>query len=298
MTDKKLTIKRLVIFLVIAFLPFIIIVPILNAHYGTPIYECEDATAVVYALGIFGMMVPAISNIITRLATREGFKNSYLGLNIEGNVKYYTASVWVKLAEITGSSLLIWLVLLKDMSFNEVFVFEDMKTKTGAILITLASSVILFFPGFGEEWGWRGYMMPKLMELMPKPLAVVVGGIIWGLWHAPLTVSGHNFPTDHKGYPFWGIFLMCAMCVIFNTFLTLITERTKSVYPASFCHMVNNSFAGAALFTLFGTETAVERLSEFSVISLFVTGLPVSIIIAVISMILLMKKTRGDKNVA
>ena len=290
MTNKKLTVTRLVIFLVIAFLPFIIIVPILNAHYGKPVYECEDAAAVVYALGVFGMMIPSVSNIITRLATKEGFKNSYLGLNIEGNIKYYAAAVWVQLAEVLIGSMVIWLVLLNDMSFSEVFVFDDMKAKTGAILLTAAASIILFFPGFGEEWGWRGYMMPKLMELMPKPAAVIVGGIIWGLWHAPLTVSGHNFPTDHVGYPFVGILLMCLFCILTNAFLTFITERTKSVYPVSFSHMINNNFAAGSLFTLFGTEAAIEKVSDISNVSAILVTLPVSLIIAVISVILLMKK--------
>ncbi|MBQ3161272.1 MAG: CPBP family intramembrane metalloprotease [Oscillospiraceae bacterium] len=290
MTDKKLTVKRLIIFLVISFLPFIIIVPIMNSHFGKPIYECEEAIPAVYALGVFGMLIPSAANIITRLATKEGFRNSYLGLNIEGNVKYYAASIWVKLAEIALGTLLLWAVFLKDMTFSEVFSFDDMKMRTGTFLLNLAASVIVFFPAFGEEWGWRGYMMPKLMELLPKPAAVAVGGIIWGLWHAPLTLSGHNFETTHWGYPWLGIVLMCTMCITFNTFLTLITERTKSVYPASFCHMVNNNFAGATWLMIFGSQTAVEKISEVSSVSTFFTVLPISVVIAVVSMVLLMKK--------
>ena len=294
MTDKKLTVKRLVIFCVIAFLPFIVIVPILNAHYGEPIYECEEAAAAVYALGVFGMLIPSISNIITRLVTKEGFKNSYLGLNIEKNGKYYAAAVWVQLAETVLGSLLIWLVFLNGMSFSEVFVFDDMKANTGAILLTIAASIILFFPGFGEEWGWRGYMMPKLFELMPKPAAIVVGGIIWGLWHAPLTVSGHNFPTDHTGYPFVGILLMCLFCILANAFLTFITERTRSIYPASFSHMVNNNFAAGSMFILFGTEATIEKVSDISNVSAILVTLPVSAVVAVISVIMLMKKEKGN----
>ena len=298
MTDKKLAVKRLIIFLIISFLPFIVIVPILNAHYGKPIYECEEAAAAVYALGVFGMMIPSVSNIITRLVTKEGFKNSYLGLNIEGNIKYYAASIWVKLLETVLNTAIIYLVFFKGMGIKEVFIFDDMKAKMGAILLAVASAVIIFFPGFGEEWGWRGYMMPKLFELMPKPAAVISGGFIWGLWHAPLTVSGHNFATNHVGYPFVGILLMCLWCVICNCLLTLLTERTKSVYPASFCHMINNGFAGSAMFMLFGTENAIEMQNEISGVSAFLATLPVSLIIAVISMILLMKEPRGDKNAA
>ena len=135
---------------------------------------------------------------------------------------------------------------------------------------------------------------PKLFELMPKPAAIVVGGIIWGLWHAPLTVSGHNFPTDHAGYPFVGILLMCLFCILTNAFLTFITERTKSIYPASFSHMINNSFAAGSMFILFGTEAAIEKISEISNVSAILVTLPVSLIIAVISVIMLMKKEKAN----
>jgi cytochrome b subunit of formate dehydrogenase len=79
--DKKLTIKRLVIFLVISFIPFIIIIPILWNIYGEPIYTSkkENVAVVAYILGVFGMMIPSAAHLITRLVTKEGFDNTYLG---------------------------------------------------------------------------------------------------------------------------------------------------------------------------------------------------------------------------
>lgn len=92
--------------------------------------------------------------------------------------------------------------------------------------------------------------MPKLLEVMPKPVAVIVGGVIWGLWHAPLTISGHNFRLDYKFYTWLGILLMCVFCILMNAFLTLLTERTKSVYPAAFCHAINNNINAVILLRL------------------------------------------------
>ena len=55
MTDRKMTVIRLVIFCVLAFTPFWIIVPAMTAHYGEPIYMSESAVAATYALGTFGI---------------------------------------------------------------------------------------------------------------------------------------------------------------------------------------------------------------------------------------------------
>ena len=197
MNSKKDTIKRLVIYLLIAFIPFWIIIPILNSVYGEPIYASEKAATAAYAVGVFGMLVPSVAHLITRLVTKEGFKNSYLGLNFKGNAKYYIASVAVKLVEAVIGSIFLWQVFAGDLSFSEAFSFDRMNIRTGTLLLQISASIIIFFPAFGEEWGWRGYMMPKLTELMGKPAAIIAGGIIWGLWHALLTIEGHNFGVDY-----------------------------------------------------------------------------------------------------
>lgn len=291
--EKKQIIVRLVIFCVLAYLPLYVLTPILNVVCGELIYseDISNKTAVVaYALGVFGMFAPAVAHLLTRLFTKEGFQNTYLGLNIKGNARYYIASIFVKLLEVSVLMFLIWGIFMKGLSLSEAYPMEDMQMKIGTFLLQLAFSIILFFPSFGEEWGWRGYMMPKLMQIMNKPAAIVVGGIIWGLWHAPLTVSGHNFGTEYKFYPWLGILLMCIYCILVNALLTLLTERTKSIYPASFCHMINNNLSFGVMLTLFGSQTALDKLENVSNISAFWVMLPVCAMTGIVSFILFMKK--------
>ena len=291
--EKKQIIVRLVIFCVLAYIPLYVLTPILNVVCGELIYseDISNKTAVVaYALGVFGMFAPAVAHLLTRLFTKEGFQNTYLGLNIKGNAHYYIASIFVKLLEVSVLMLLIWGIFMKGLTLSEAFPMEDMQMKIGTFLLQLAFSIILFFPSFGEEWGWRGYMMPKLMQIMNKPAAIVVGGIIWGLWHAPLTVSGHNFGTEYKFYPWLGILLMCIYCILVNALLTLLAERTKSIYPASFCHMINNNLSFGVMLTIFGSQTALDKLENVSNISAFWVMLPVCAVTGVVSFVMLMKK--------
>lgn len=290
MSSKALTIKRTIIFCVIAFVPFWIIVPIMNSSFGEMIYESESASGAVYALGVFGMLAPALANLLTRLITKEGFASSYLELNFKGNAKYYAASVWVKVAEGILCCLLIWAIFGGGISFSEAFSFEEPNTKIGAFLFQLSMAIIIFFPAFGEEWGWRGYLMPKLTEIMGRPTAVVVGGVIWGLWHAPLTISGHNFGTDYDFYPWLGILIMCVICIFMNAFLTLLTEKTKSIYPASFCHMINNSLGAGTIAAIFGSSELAVKVGELSAISIMLTTyLPILAVTGMIGFIILLK---------
>jgi len=291
-SDKKLTVKRLVIFLCIAFIPFYIVIPVLWSVYGKPLY-CgdEDLMAVSYAVGVFGMMIPSAANLLTRLITKEGFRNSYLGANFRGRMGYWTASVAVKLIEGVVMVFLMWKLYMSDLSLPELFPEVGLST-VGMYLAQILFSVVIFFPAFGEEWGWRGYMMPKLLEIMPKPAAVMTGGVIWGLWHAPLTVAGHNFGLDYPGYPFVGIGIMCLMCTLMNAFLTLVTEKTHSVYPAAFIHALNNNLGVGALFAIFGGEAAAEKLDAIGTSDIYTVMLPVFAVTGIISFILLMRKEK------
>jgi membrane protease YdiL (CAAX protease family) len=46
---------------------------------------------------------------------------------------------------------------------------------------------------FGEEYGWRGYLLPKLLPLGEFRASLLVG-VIWAFWHTPALLAGLNYP--------------------------------------------------------------------------------------------------------
>jgi len=89
---------------------------------------------------------------------------------------------------------------------------------------------------FGEEFGWTGYL---LMRLLPfgRWRAALIYGVIWGLWHAPIIVGGFNYP----GYPVLGVLMMCLLTVAFALTQTALRLRYKSVFLTSFFHASVNT---------------------------------------------------------
>lgn len=45
-----------------------------------------------------------------------------------------------------------------------------------------------------EEFGWRGFLQDRIMDSLGLSTGLLVGGLIWGLWHAPLVWMGYKFP--------------------------------------------------------------------------------------------------------
>ena len=89
METKKQDLKRALIYLLITFgltwgYCFLILYPIVNSESltGVPSVAAQLMTAAC-------MFFPAIGVLLTRLITKEGFKDAWLRLHIKGNIRYY-----------------------------------------------------------------------------------------------------------------------------------------------------------------------------------------------------------------
>jgi hypothetical protein len=113
-----------------------------------------------------------------------------------------------------------------------------------AMIAAVFASSLLVAPfvnslfAFGEEYGWRGFLLPKLLPLGRGP-AYLIGGIIWGLWHAPLVLMGFNYP----GFPWLGVAWMCGLTLLLGIFEGEWTLKYDSVLLASFIHGAFNAQA-------------------------------------------------------
>lgn len=295
MPNKKLEIKRIIIFCILAVIPMIIIAVVTSDGFKNMYWANAGENQIKTMVSGLGMFAPALAVLATRLITKEGFKDSYLGLNFRGNAKYYILSIIVPLLNNFVGMLCIWLFYM-DSSFSETFTMEYFDEVLPILLYNIALSIILIPHIFGEEWGWRGYLMPKLLKLMNKPMAIIVGGIIWGLWHAPLTVIGHDFGVDYPLFPWLGIIAMCISCTLMNAFMTLITERTKSIYPTCFIHGLNNNIGAAVLLSMFAKEDvlAEQTASIKSGMDIFPALIVALSVIFIVSMIIFCRKEKAD----
>lgn len=239
MTDKKTELKRLLIFLFFAFslswIPAIIFNKVLGYHDW---FETYKYPVTFWFVG-YG---PALANIITRKITHEGWKNSMLHLKLKENLKYYIIAVLIVSVLSIPQGVIVTSVYGNWAEFGKSFTWQE---ASSTLLMIFALAPLLAFNTFGEEFGWRGYMNPKMEALIGTTGTVIVGGIIWGVWHAELTVVGHNFGTDYPGYPYLGIFAMCVSCTFQGIGLMWLTKKTGSVYPAAIMHAMNN-FGGPA----------------------------------------------------
>ena len=283
--------KRLTIFLILTFVAtwlycLLFVYPRANAVSAEEISTLQLFIAAT-------MLIPAICVIITRLITKEGFQNSMIKPNFKGNIKTYLLAYFGPSILTLIGAIVYFLIFPKQFDINCGYLlqtYESMGVDMGmtampANLLMLSQGItaILFGPiinfvtCFGEEWAWRGYMVPKMAESMETVPMLLVSGVIWGLWHAPLTVIGHNYGLGYLGYPVTGILAMCLFCTVVGIFMSYITLKTQSCIPAVLAHGAINAFASIGIyFTVDGgnpfvgpAPTGVIGMIAFIVLDVF-----------------------------
>ena len=155
-------------------------------------------------------------------------------------------------------------------------------------LSVIASTFIFSFGALGEEIGWRGYLYPKLEELFGTTKAVIIGGIIWGVWHFPAIYAGHNFGHDYIGEPWTGFAVFTIFTTVVGAVLYYFTKRTDSVWVAAFMHAANNAFSAATILGLAYSDKKISGLALESPLRLLIISIPV-IILGIFSLIRLKK---------
>jgi len=120
------------------------------------------------------------------------------------------------------------------------------------LLIQIAQALIAGYTinalfGLGEELGWRGYLLKALQDKKLLPASLIIG-TVWGLWHFPLILLGHNYPQ----HPVAGVGMMVIFCILLTPMMIYIVIKSKSVITAAIFHGVNNAIAGIAILYLSG----------------------------------------------
>ena len=275
--------KRALIFLAVTFAitylyDFLVVYPIAlgEAPYASAFVSAELTYTVALAATMF---FPALGVVITRLVTGEGVANCVMKPKPARQSLPWFAVAWFGPTLLVIAGAVVYFLLFPgDFDPTASTFVEAQRTaavQAGADSASLAAfdmaaanPLLLVLPllgacaiapvlnivsTFGEEWGWRGYLLPKMATQLPIVPTLLITGVIWGLWHAPLVALGHNYGTGYPTAPFGGIVAMCLWCILLAVFLSYVTIRTGSTLAAAFGHgALNGAANGAILFSLTG----------------------------------------------
>jgi uncharacterized protein len=207
-----------------------------------------------WALAMWGPGVAAI--IVTLFVAKKPF--SSLRLNTLGPKRFYLWAWLLPIPLAILAGLLTVLFGLAEVDWEFTMMRNAMESAGSnspipvgllvaiqiAFALTLGPLINVVF-ALGEELGWRGYLLPQLLPL-GQWKAMVISGVIWGVWHAPAILQGHNYP----GYPILGVFMMIVFCVLLGIIISWMYLNTRSPWVAALAHGSVNAVAGLPVLFL------------------------------------------------
>lgn len=250
--------RKLITYILCAFIPMIGIGVVMNSIGAASASASMDPATVNPISAILGallssvaMLLPMLAVIITQLVNKEPvFKN----LDINFKVNRWWVIGWILMPVIALGVLGVTLLMpgAKWSPDSELMqlTLQSMPEGLGVWGVVAISLVSGMFAGitlnavfaFGEEIGWRGYLL-KIFKGKSFMITALWTGILWGFWHAPLILNGHNYPQ----HPVAGVFMMVGMCVALTPMLMYFRQKSGSVIVPAIMHGTFNGVVGLSL---------------------------------------------------
>jgi membrane protease YdiL (CAAX protease family) len=234
---------------------YLIVVVLLTAVFDILLIVTLDP---VWGMG--RMFAPAVASVVARLVLREGFADvsfrfggrrtwKYVGLALVFPIAIglivYSIAWTTGLARFDPQPSGGLSAQLSGIASSPVLVF---------VIMLAVSTFLLVFPNSlfaaGEEIGWRGYMLTRLIDAgVPRP--ILASGLVWGLWHMPLVLAGLYAAGSS---PVLSAVLLMITATSFGYVLARMRLETGSIWPAIILHGAWNSI----IQTAFDPATAPE----------------------------------------
>lgn len=199
---------------------------------------------------------PAVASLIARISLKEGFKDVSFRLRGDWMAQaLLIAWLWPVFCGL-GTYGIAWVAGFTRFAWTSVgslygtwgpenllgLSIAGMPVMQG-FAVRLLASLFFSFPAclqsFGEEVGWRGYLLTRLFDAkIPAP--VFWNGLIWGLWHIPFSLRwgpGGNLPERRSISLFFFVAGMVGLAYLFS-YLRL---RSGCIWPAVLAHASANT---------------------------------------------------------
>ncbi len=205
--------------------------PIVWPHLGQitlnrPLPNVVEGGSIRVPLGMFGPLLAA--TIMRLVVSRDSLKAT---LGFVRPWRYYVVAVGAPALFIAG-------VIFVDHAAG-LGRFTASRPLGLAVPTVIGVGGALGLPlTLGEEYGWRGYLLPRLLPLGEIKATVIVG-LIWALWHVPILLIGLNYPEQSliRVLPVFGITVL----LMAFPFTWLYVDSRASVIAVAVMHSVLNA---------------------------------------------------------
>jgi len=198
---------------------FTLIVLVLSSLLCFIAYKIDDPN-----VAILSVFTPSLLALVFTAITKG--KQGVYELFVKQTIKKARIK-WLFIA-LFGIPIMASLATLTSLHFDiSKFSLRTTHLMPQVLVITLIA--------LGEEYGWRGFLLPRLLKKFNLFYSSILVGLIWGIWHFPAYLIGTGVPLQMN-------FLVFLVWVILGSlFISWMYYYTKSVLTSIFAHISANA---------------------------------------------------------
>jgi membrane protease YdiL (CAAX protease family) len=213
--------KSLALFLALTFgfslIWYIVIITQRNDNYYLPLMYC-----------------PGVAALVTILVCKHSFQET--GLRLKNSRYICLAFVIIVVASLLVYGF-VWLTNPGALDTNQLNTI--LHSWIGSLLAFIFLLMLNTILAFGEEFGWRGFLVPQMSKIMSFWKVALLSGLIWATWHWPLIIW-----SDYKSstIPPWASLLFFSVDVTLGSVAyAWLRLRSDCLWPAVILHGTYNT---------------------------------------------------------
>lgn len=222
---------------------FIVIVIIFTWCFSLYIFSNSETVQ----LYVLMMVIPAIVALIMNSIRYKSIRLVFKPITTKINLKSILFSLIYPI-------LFIGLVAI-SVSIIGVAEFNEDKLSNLIQFPSLVTILIGFLLMFGEEYGWRGFLLKELAETKGKIFGALVVGVVWALWHAPIVYGLANF-TNMKN-PLLLTIIQVGAVLVFSMPFAYSYFLTNNIIPPMLFHFIWNFYNPIVLGSIYQNQPGI-----------------------------------------
>lgn len=243
--------------------------------FGMGIHNTTDNLKLYSLCAAIYMFFPLVCALVIQIIKKEKLGSTGL---LKFKIKWSWLVAWLLPVVIVAATIIVNSLLdgcelkfhmpaipgMENLSPEDMAKISAMQNPKVIIITTLVSGLIAgitinALAAFGEEYGWRNYLV-SLLKGRNFWVACLFIGVVWGFWHFPIILMGHNYFVHRTA----GVFMMVAMCLVMTPIELYLVLKAKSVYPAAIFHGTVNALAGATMLFISGGSDLINGVAGLS----------------------------------
>jgi uncharacterized protein len=183
-----------------------------------------------YLYSSLSMVMVTVATFITgRFVFKDGFVNA--GWSWGKPLHYLLAILF---------TLFLWLLPVVIEMITGITKPHDTIEVAPIFMMFVFRFVATLLPAFGEEFGWRGYLLPKLTEKFTPKKALLIHAFIWWAWHLPVIVGMGLQSNEVSDNQFVNVAVISLLSIIPSmlhaVIFAFIWSKTNSIVVVTFYH--------------------------------------------------------------